>query len=98
MIIIWKLIQEGCIKLVRSLLEEYRRRSPYIAYLVRSSEMFWALSLNPHLGEKQAGAALLSRHPGEGCSQAGKWAEDELEVPHHCVREVENLKDISMED
>jgi len=30
--------QEGCIKLVRSLLEEYRRRSPYIAYLVRSRQ------------------------------------------------------------
>ena len=30
--------QEGCLKLVRSLLEEYRRRSPYIAYLVRSRQ------------------------------------------------------------
>jgi hypothetical protein len=30
--------QEGCAKLVRSLREEYRRRSPYIAYLVRSRQ------------------------------------------------------------
>ena len=30
--------QEGCTKLVRSLLDEYRRRSPYIAYLVRSRQ------------------------------------------------------------
>ena len=31
-------MQDGCTKLVRSLLEEYRRRSPYIAYLVRSRQ------------------------------------------------------------
>ena len=31
-------MQEGCAKLVRSLREEYRRRSPYIAYLVRSRQ------------------------------------------------------------
>jgi len=30
--------QEGCAKLVRSLRDEYRRRSPYIAYLVRSRQ------------------------------------------------------------
>jgi len=30
--------QDGCTKLVRSLREEYRRRSPYIAYLVRSRQ------------------------------------------------------------
>jgi len=30
--------QDGCHKLVRSLLDEYRRRSPYIAYLVRSRQ------------------------------------------------------------
>ena len=33
-----KPLQDGCTKLVRSLLEEYRRRSPYIAYLVRSRQ------------------------------------------------------------
>ena len=31
-------VQEGRNKLVRSLREEYRRRSPYIAYLVRSRQ------------------------------------------------------------
>ena len=31
-------LQEGCNKLVRCLREDYRNRSPYIAYLVRSRQ------------------------------------------------------------
>ena len=33
-----KLVQESCVKLIRKLKEEYRRRSPYIGYLVRSRQ------------------------------------------------------------
>ena len=38
LIVIREFVQDGCTKLVRSLREEYRRRSPYIAYLVRSRQ------------------------------------------------------------
>ena len=40
---------DGCRRLVRSLKEDYKARSPYLSYLIRSDFDFWSLFKTPNL-------------------------------------------------